>query len=281
LEALMQQTRAPDHIVVVDNATTDGTDEGLRRGFPAVTHVRLGENVGPAGGFAEGMRCALQRGCNWIWMFNDDDEPLPGALETMLETLGSLGPGVAILGSWLQGTEGLAERGALWRWGRPVYWLPRDTSRPYRADLTTFTGALVSSEAVRRVGPPHPGYFMMFEEIEFCLRVRASGAAVYIIPKALVRTDAAGSRSSPPWRGYYQTRNHLLMAREHRSPLEVFWWGVQLVKVLGAILLEKDRKLERLGLRLLGAWHGALGVDGRVVAPVDAKWNRIIGHHRW
>lgn len=269
LRALERQTRPVHKIVVVDNGSTDGTARMLQECFPEVTHLRLDENCGPAGGFAAGMNHAIKHGPGWLWLFNDDDEPAPDALQIMMETLDDLGrENVALLGCWVRGASGaVVDRGRLWRWGRFVRRARPTSPQPHKADLTTFTGALISSQIVEKVGLPRAPYFMMFEETEYCLRIRAAKGSIYIIPRPLVRVGAVGASSSPPWRGYYQTRNHLLMAREHRSPLEIFWWGLRTLRFLGVTLMREDRKSERIKLRLLGALHGTVGVRGRAVSP--------------
>lgn len=84
LAALKSQTRKPDHILVVDNASTDGTPEMLKEEFPQVEVLRLPENQGSAGGFHEGMNRAYEEGWDWIWIMDDDALPEPTALERLL-----------------------------------------------------------------------------------------------------------------------------------------------------------------------------------------------------
>jgi rhamnopyranosyl-N-acetylglucosaminyl-diphospho-decaprenol beta-1,3/1,4-galactofuranosyltransferase len=88
LDGLFRQTRPVDRILLIDNASTDGTQEFLRqRGYldaSAVEYVRLPANTGGAGGFREGMRRAYASDAEWIWLMDDDVEPVPDALETML-----------------------------------------------------------------------------------------------------------------------------------------------------------------------------------------------------
>ncbi|MBA2262975.1 MAG: glycosyltransferase, partial [Solirubrobacterales bacterium] len=75
-------------IVVVDNASTDGTPELLReRGLldrDAVRLLRLAENRGGAGGFAAAVEATRAQDCDWIWLMDDDSEPVPDALERLL-----------------------------------------------------------------------------------------------------------------------------------------------------------------------------------------------------
>jgi GT2 family glycosyltransferase len=131
-------------------------------------------------------------------------------------------------------------------------------------------GALVSREVLARVGYPRSDYFMMFEEWEFCLRVRNAGFRVLLLPMITIHDQKVGSAgTSPPWRGYYQTRNHLAMALKRRSAGELFWWAHRQVKFVVAAMMHLDSKRERTRLRLLGAWHALRERMGRTIDPVS------------
>jgi len=112
LEALRKQTRPLDAIYLIDNASTDGTPGVLRKeeyikelppgkliepwektfeipnltnGEPIKIHyVRMHENTGGAGGYHEGVKRAFEKGYDWLWLMDDDVEPLPYALQTQL-----------------------------------------------------------------------------------------------------------------------------------------------------------------------------------------------------
>jgi rhamnopyranosyl-N-acetylglucosaminyl-diphospho-decaprenol beta-1,3/1,4-galactofuranosyltransferase len=270
LTALRSQTRRVDQVFVVDNASSDGTIEMLRSEFGDVTHIRNEENVGPAGGFAQGMQFAAEGGHDWLWLFNDDDEPLPRALESLLIAMREIpSANVGVLGCWVLSADNeVIEAGNLWH-NRPRPVKFPVTDRPYRVDLLNFNGTLVSSELIRTVGVPQERLFMMFEESEFCLRTGAAGEAIFVTPQPLVICRTAGSRhNSPPWRGYYQTRNQLALALERRSVAEVFWWFIRQVKfIIG--MRSSDRKFERVRLRALGARHAVQGKLGKVIDPEE------------
>src|SRR5581483_11127319 len=72
LGALGRQTRPLDAVLVVDNASNDGTPDLVRDRFPAVELVSLRRNTGGAGGFAAGVACALDRGADLVWLMDDD-----------------------------------------------------------------------------------------------------------------------------------------------------------------------------------------------------------------
>ncbi|OPC77750.1 hypothetical protein B4N89_36285 [Embleya scabrispora] len=267
LKAYAAQSRPVDEIIVVDNASSDDTGAMLAAEFPDVTWLRLEENTGPAGGYAAGLSAALERGHGWMWLFNDDDRPLPTALEELLEEAARLPGRTGILGTWLVDDRG--ERSVLglgWR-HRHVPAPPPPDGGSYPVDVLIFAGALVSAALVAEVGVPKAEYFAMCEELEFCLRARRAGWGIRILPRHLTVTLHEGAAQDPLWRLYYQTRNQLLMSVGHRSPAEVFFWAVRQGKFTVATLLWQDRKARRLRMRARGAWDGARGVTGRTVDP--------------
>ena len=80
LASLEQQTRLPEQLIIVNNASTDGTDTYLEQ-YAAdfkfgdkiqLDIVTLPENVGGAGGFSAGMRRSYELGADFAWIFDDD-----------------------------------------------------------------------------------------------------------------------------------------------------------------------------------------------------------------
>ncbi len=271
--ALHRQSRRLDDIIVVDNGRTHDAERLFSRTFQGVTYLRMSENLGPAGGFAAGMQYAHERGHTWIWLFNDDSEPARGALAACLRAVET--SGVAPIGMLCplgQSDEDSEQIVTAITWhGRPIPLAPRTTSAGItEVDGVTFNGALVSRAAIDSIGYPRADYFMMFEEWEYCLRMREAGFRNWLVPSTSVFNRAEGARDSGSiWRGYYQTRNHLAMAIDRKSPREVFWWGVRQLKFALATLLYHDRKMERWRLRLHGAWDAVRGNMGRPIDPFE------------
>jgi GT2 family glycosyltransferase len=271
LSALVRQSRRLDEILVVDNASSDNTPEMVAEEFPSVCLVRMAENTGAAGGFAAGLNEAVARGHDWVWVFNDDDMADQHALQVMLDAARELPARTGIIACGRRNADGkLYKLGARWN-HRHVSLPPIDPAGPaIRVDVVTFSGTLVAAEMVREVGVPRSDFFMMIEDLEYCLRVRRAGWEIFVLPSPLATALAMGSDgSSPPWRGYYQTRNQLAMILEHRSLQELFWWMVRTTKFCVGALRNGDRPVERVWLRALGTWHAIRRVSGRMILPTS------------
>src|SRR3712207_6443796 len=214
LRAVGAQTRRPDHVLVVDNASTDGTPDLVRSRYPDTELVALTENGGGAGGFHAGMRAAHERGFAWLWLMDDDTIPAPDALERLLAPLRDLGglPRPDILASRVVWSDGDLHPKNL-----PF---PRvdDPSKRALVDAAahgllliraaTFVSILVSAAAIDRHGLPHAHYFTWGDDGEFTARVLRDGAG-YLVPGSVVHHKTAHKASvftaSPQY--YYELRN--------------------------------------------------------------------------
>jgi len=220
LAALAGQTRAPDRVLVVDNASTDDTAAMLARDHPDVDLLALAENEGGAGGFHEGMRRAHAGGAEWMWLMDDDTIARPEALDELLAAPARLaGPEPPTL---------LASR-VVWRDGRlhPMNFPSPERARMERVvdgaqrglmplRFATFVSLLVHRGAVDRHGLPLKHFFIWSDDVEYTSRVVLSGEGAYLVPTSVALHDTATAHtwhSAPPGRFYYHVRNTLYMIR--------------------------------------------------------------------
>jgi rhamnopyranosyl-N-acetylglucosaminyl-diphospho-decaprenol beta-1,3/1,4-galactofuranosyltransferase len=233
LAAVAAQTRAPDAVVVVDNASTDGTADAVAAEHPDVDLVRLTQNTGGAGGFAVGVERALElHAPDLIWLMDDDTVPEPGALE-------------ALLAAWRPAPRpALVASRVVWEDGRDH---PMNTPRPYplagRAERraaaevgcvparsASFVSVLLDAEATRAVGPPLADYFLWNDDFEFTTRLLRGRRGLWCPDSVVVhRTKAFGSTDADPGpRFYYEVRNKLWLFTRSRGlgPLERLLYAV-------------------------------------------------------
>lgn len=242
-----------DRIIVVDNG--DGPD------IADVEHVRSGDNLGPAGGFALGMDMA--RNSDYLWLFNDDDQPLPGALKTLLQ--GFQSQDVGAVGSWVESGHGIRPRGARWREREVKRGRADSLTGEYGADVTTFSGLLLRGNVVERVGLPRADLFMMFEEHEYCMRIRDEGYRIRILRAPQVRALGLGSQQVSLWRLYYRTRNHLRVCLDRKEYGAVWFWLVRSVRVI--LWGHPKHIVGKLRVAVRGALDAIRGRMGRQVEP--------------
>lgn len=226
LEGAFAQTRPVDRLLLVDNASTDGTEELLReRGLlerPELTYVRLEENLGSSGGFAEGVRIAREPESDWLWLMDDDSAPAPDVLERLLDAPPAADPGTVALCPkvvYADGTLDLNQRGDFRRRLRP---LPASAyaAGDYRElGFMSFVGTLVRTSAARAIDPPMAEFFVWGDDVEYSLRLRTRGA-IRLVPEAVMVhrrvSQSYMNRRSRFW-------NAILPVRTFPTPLERFW----------------------------------------------------------
>ncbi len=176
LTVLAGQTRAPDHLVVVDNGPDQPAHDVVAGCGLPVTYLPSERNLGGAGGFALGMLTALSLGADWVWCADDDGRPADATvLATLLDTarrhgLAEVSPMVADLAD----PDRLAfplRRGLRWRRRRSdfagIEVLPRYAS--------LFNGALFRADALDVVGVPDYRLFFRGDETEVHRRLLRAG----------------------------------------------------------------------------------------------------------
>jgi rhamnopyranosyl-N-acetylglucosaminyl-diphospho-decaprenol beta-1,3/1,4-galactofuranosyltransferase len=219
LAALHVQQRRPNDVIVVDNASTDGTAEMVREEAPWARLVALERNLGGAGGFHAGLRAAYEAGAEWAWLLDDDTIPRPDALARLLAC--SAGP------ASLPPPSVLASR-VVWRDGRAH---PMNMPIVRRRDVphlvgcaeagvlplrsATFVSFLVSRGAVERHGLPLAEYFLWADDIEYSARILREERG-YLVPDSVVEHRTEHPHTSVTHGGrrfYYHARNTLFMLR--------------------------------------------------------------------
>lgn len=237
LEALRAQTRPLDRILVVDNASADGTAEMLAADFGDVEVLRLAENGGGAGGFAAGLERAYAGDEEWLWVMDDDTIPTPTALAELLAPLDDLGgmPEPVLMASRVLWTDGSMHPMNL-PWPR---WKDRGLEvRAAQQGLValravSFVSILVRREALGRVGLPRASFFIWGDDIEFTARLLRDEVG-YLAPRSVVHhktANATPSHHSTGPRYYYDVRNKVLMLRSGIwGTTERFWFAVLTAK---------------------------------------------------
>ncbi|MFN8075526.1 MAG: glycosyltransferase family 2 protein [Kineosporiaceae bacterium] len=227
VRALMGSTVLDQRIIVVDNEAPGPEHDALRAAVPErVEVVATGGNLGYAAGNNVGIRMAMQRRPEYVWLVNPDLRVEPETLEGLLATAhaikdaGVIGPRIVHGGTtpskiWFDG--GIFDRakdGATSHLhdGR----LEADVPVTGPRDVGYVTGAcmLVRADVVRTVGTIPEDYFLYFEETDYCQRVKAAGWRLLADPRARAVHHKRSSGDLPTVAYvYYMRRNKELFAR--------------------------------------------------------------------
>lgn len=183
LDTLARQTWQPLQVLVVDNGSTNESVEKIRTWIDSntsateVTLVETGENLGFAKGSNVGIREALQRDAEYVWLLNNDTECPPDTLAKLMRTA-TANPGAGIIGTVLHYHHAPSQVQA-WSGGTISRWT--GVSRHYYAPTSqaagsyvTFASALVRAQVFRDIGLLYEGAFMYYEDGDFSLRMERS-----------------------------------------------------------------------------------------------------------
>jgi len=185
LQALLAQTRPLDEIIVIDNASTDGTDQMVPNEFPQVTYVRLPENIGGAGGFHEGMRLAHKKGFDWIWLMDDDGLPMPLALFELISKAER--HGLEIVGPLVCDTEDDAKLAFGLSGGITTVEDARRSANDgiIMGTLNPFNGTLIARHVLEKIGYVKKEMFIWGDEVEYLLRAKANNIRLGSVVSAI------------------------------------------------------------------------------------------------
>ena len=284
LRLLQGQTHRLSEIVVVDNASSDGTLAVLADEFPLVTVLSLPTNVGVGGGYAAGLTYALGKSHQSIWTLDQDSKPEPDCLQELVATAmncrGNAQPIALFAPRSRNLATGLDYAGFGWRNG--VVTLPDDQRAAVQwVDIVISSGSLLSAQAVIAAGLPREDFFMDFVDFEYCLRLRRLGYGIGVVRKA-VMWHAVGLpekrrflaipwvwATHVPWREYYKIRNQTFTIW-HGQP--TFRGKLYLIRKFLrhalAVVIFDPQKFRRLRFMFAGLRDGIRGKLGVVVKPV-------------
>jgi N-acetylglucosaminyl-diphospho-decaprenol L-rhamnosyltransferase len=260
-------------IVVVDNASTDGSVEMLRAEFPQVALIANADNRGFTVGNNQGIAAAQGR---YVMLLNPDTEVLGDALVALVRYM-EAHPDVGLVGPQLLYPDGsvqssrrrfptLATAFLESTWLEP--WAPRSLLRRYYVldqpdtatlDVDWVTGAamLARRETIEQVGGMDEGFFMYSEELDWCRRIKAAGwRAIYYPAAQVVHYEGKSSEQAVPARHINFQRSKIRYFRKYHGPvvatalrlclLGTYVWQLGLELAKGAVGHKRPQRWQRV-----------------------------------
>lgn len=189
LDALKQSTYPNLTVVVVDNGSSDDSVARIRAAHPDILLIESGSNLGFAGGNNIGIRYALAHDADYVWLLNNDTKPAPDALSALIaKALTDMRFGAVASICYFADAPSTVQ---VWAGARPNLWTGynRNSTVPHGDDWfrsLNGTSIVVARPAIEDVGLLDEGFFLYWEDTEFCLRLRKKGWRIAAAPESRV-----------------------------------------------------------------------------------------------
>lgn len=250
LESLRKVDYPCFRVILVDNASVDGTVEAVRRGFPEVEVIETGENLGFAEGNNIGIRHALDRGFDAVLLLNNDTIVDSGFLSAMVEPL-------------YRSEDAAAANPLIYYYSQPdIIWaaggeIDERTGIAYQRhidekdagqfadeeaiDYGVGTALLIRREAIEKVGLLDREYFLYYEESDWCYRAKDTGYKILFVPQSKVwHKVSRGFEGRSAAQLYYFCRNRLYFLKKR---------GMGSFRLLKIAVLEYGRMAASMAIR--------------------------------
>jgi GT2 family glycosyltransferase len=209
-------------LIVVDNASSDGSPDEVARLLPEAVLIRNDENLGITGGHNAGIRYCQEQGFDYVLFLNNDTVVEPDFLDRLLDGADGrtmVAPKVYLLGRRPLLDDTVGDFG-WWRgvWRGWLYGKPEppgfDERQPNMASLCCL---LVPADVFRDAGLMDERFFMYYDDFDFVRRARAAGYRLRLEATAVLhhRKAASSGGIDSPFKAYYATRNRLYLMRKH------------------------------------------------------------------
>ena len=174
IEALVNQEYQNCDILIVDNASTDGTKEYIADLLDnsKIKYENTEANLGGAGGFNFGMKKAIELGYEYIWIMDDDTIPYKDSLKELMNS-----------DKALQGNYGYLSSVALWKDGTPCKMNRQKICKDWyntaellknsliKTDYSTFVSFFIKTSVIKEVGLPIKEFFIWGDDVEYSNRI--------------------------------------------------------------------------------------------------------------
>lgn len=262
IDKLLKQTYQNIKIYIVDNHSNDGTHEFLNSLLLTadckISYIRLTNNLGGAGGFSEGIRHAIEDGCEYIWGMDDDAFPNTDALENLMNHVRR----------FPQNT---------------CFWSNCDNDNAFKNEYKEvtnwmFVGFLIPVSIVKKINLPRKDFFIYYDDYEYAKRIISYGFKIYKVKSSIIQHNSYEQREilkrkvfnkqiAMPllndWKLYYFCRNRILAS----SFLSFNYFKTifrDSLKILIKIVILNPKQIP---IVFIAIFHGIIRKSGKYLIP--------------
>ena len=222
LKAFDEQTKLPGKIIVVNNCSTDGTNDflsawrSIKSNYEKVV-LNLKSNIGGSGGFYEGMKNLIENKSDWIWVSDDDAYPCSDALEKAYDYLenNDLSNVSAICGQVIAGGKiDYGHRRTIKKCILSIHEIDSEQKdyekKEFNIDLFSYVGTIMNVKKLKQVGITNKDFFIYYDDTDHSMRLRKIGNIICIPAiKVIHDVNSSNADNTYNWKTYYLFRNRL------------------------------------------------------------------------
>jgi GT2 family glycosyltransferase len=262
ISALLHQTPYIPDVIVIDNNSTDGTQEAISDYCNQIIYINTGANLGGAGGFHFGIKKATEMGYDYLWIMDDDCIPEPQALSELLKASEKLDDSFGFLSSKV-----------LWKDGKICTMnVQRETLTRNlsvfddgikQITMASFVSLFVKTDAVKQYGLPIKEFFIWTDDWEFTRRI-SRNISCYYVPDSVVIHKSNNNVGAQIYndtierldRYNYLYRNDVFLYRREGFKGFCYEFARLSSHVLKVVFKAKDNKLKRIKTIFKGTKSG-------------------------
>ena len=272
LSCYEKQSKKINTMIIVNNCSNDGTKEYLKEYSKKILDYKLitlnmSENLGGAGGFFEGMKCAMKENIEWVYISDDDAYPKIDTLEELENVYLKMKnkEEITALCSVVENNVGIdyGHRLQLIKNTFFVKWKELDRSEYEReyfdVDIFSYVGSAINVNKLFCVGLDRKDFFIYHDDQEHSLRLRKTGR-ILVCTKSAIHHDTEPKKYQELfWGNYYDTRNRLLMIK-YNFPLKYYYTRYYLGYVRDCILCTNNIKKNLMRAAYKDAKNDKMGI---------------------
>jgi hypothetical protein len=282
VESLRQMTYPAFDLIVLDNASTDGSPAALAQAFPDLKQLRVDVNRGSSSGYAAGFRWAFENGYDYVLLLNNDIEVEPDLLDRLVEVaesdrqIGVVGPKCYFHGDrqrlWSAGgrlrfRESITHERGYGEIDRGQY------DRDAEVDYINGCAILIKRSAAETAGSWDPVFFICVDDADFCTRAKRKGfRCVYVHKAVLYHMVAYTTGGYSPGRNLQFGRSSTIYVRRYGRPWNwLTFLGFSTAAFLVAYLRELRKGNQAAAVAKLQGVREGLKTDARPGEVLEAR----------
>ncbi len=265
IEALLHQNYKEFDILIVDNASTDGTEELVKElKNERIIYKNTGSNLGGAGGFNFGVKYSIEKGYDYCWLMDDDTIPNKDSLEELVKNARKLNDEFSYLCSYVEWTDGKPCKMNMPRIDKKWFdYGEKLNDKLLKVMSCTFVSVFLNLKVVKHLGLPVKEMFIYGDDHEYTQRIGIVKEGYLSFNSVVVHKmgsntgfDIVNIPKERISRYYYDSRNRFYRVRKNTLYEKIAYIGWLVISIERIIRKSKDSKLKRIGVILKGFLAG-------------------------